>query len=282
MSEREPSKTALAVAILRAVHQMLDASPKILDDPVSAQLLMPGLLREVRAHLDPYRAPRALALRAHVLLRSRYAEDRLAQAVARGVRQYLLLGAGLDTFAYRQPAWASRLRIFEADQPASQRDKRQRLESAHITPPANVEFVPLDFETTSLAAGLRASRFDPGQPTFIAWLGVMVYLTPAAAEAVFQFAASLPRGSEIVFTFSQPADTFNPARSNPGLAERAAQLGEPWITRVTPAALTAQLRGLGFSAVSLPTPAELTERYLQGRTDGLAAGRRQNIASAVV
>src|SRR5438552_2906084 len=123
MSDHEPSKTALAVAALRAVHHLIDAFPKILDDPISLQLVDPHLREFITTHPDRYQTPASRALRSHVLVRSRYAEDRLAEAAARGLDQLLILGAGFDTFAYRQPEWAQRLHILEIDQPASQHEK---------------------------------------------------------------------------------------------------------------------------------------------------------------
>src|SRR5262249_22024613 len=144
--------------------------------------------------------------RSHVVLRSRVAEDRLADAVARGVRQYVVLGAGFDTFAYRQPDWASGLRIFEVDHPESQAAKFAALASAGVTVPRNVTFVPVDFERESLAHALSAARFDAARPAFVSWLGVMVYVDAAAAASVFRMVASLPASSEIVFTFAPRRD----------------------------------------------------------------------------
>jgi methyltransferase (TIGR00027 family) len=167
MTEPESSKTALGVAVLRAVHQLIDTTPRILDDPVILQILGPAVLDGIRADPARYQTPRSLGLRSHVVIRSRYAEDRLAQAFLHGIRQILILGAGFDTFPYRQPVWAKCLRIFEVDHPATQRDKLARLQAAAIVIPPNVEFIPVDFETTSLADGLKASHFDFTQPAFV-------------------------------------------------------------------------------------------------------------------
>jgi methyltransferase (TIGR00027 family) len=282
--QQEPSKTALAVAVLRAVHQLADQTPRILDDPATLKILDPALIEQIRVDPSRYQTPQAMALRAHVVIRSRYAEDRLAEAVLqRGICQYILLGAGLDTFPYRQPEWAHALHIFEVDQPASQGEKQQRMHKAGIPIPANVEFVPIDFERTPVAEGLRASSFDPTLPTFISWLGVMVYLSEAATEAVFRFVARLPRGSEIVFTFSQPLpDRKKVAGDTPTLAERAAKHGEPWKLFITPQDLVPRLHELGFSSVSVPTRDEIEARYIRQRQDGLHAAKRATLASAVV
>ncbi len=278
MAVQGPSKTALRVAALRAVHQIVDQTPKILVDLVVLKLLDPTYVEGISRDSARYQMPQSLRLRAHVLIRSRFAEDRLALAVRRGVRQFLLLGAGFDTFAYRQPDWARQLRIFEVDQPQSQREKRERLTRAGIWTPSNVKFVPIDFEQTSLAKGLRASAFDPAQPTFISWLGVMVYLSQDAIDEVLRFVVSLPRGSEIVLSFTQPPPQGMASR----LADRAAALGEPWKTRLTAGELVQYLRDMGFLAVTVPPPSELGAYYIGQRQDGLHLSPRSNLASAIV
>jgi methyltransferase (TIGR00027 family) len=273
--ERISSTTALGVAMQRAAHQLLDGEPKVLDDSVVVRLLGEGAAERLRVDTDRYRSPEATALRAHVVLRSRWAEDRLALAVARGVRQYLVLGAGFDTFAYRQPAWARGLDIVEVDQPATQRGKAERLTRAGIAIPANVALVPVDFEVESLASGLARSRFDARTPTFVACLGVFMYLTAEAIDAVFRFVAALPPSSELVFTFALTE------AGGGALAARAAAVGEPWQTRLDVEQLRTELPGLGFAAVSFFEPKEAA-RYFQGRRDGLAAPRRTSIASVTV
>ena len=281
MTEPEASKTALGAAVLRAVHQLVDATPRILDDPVILQILSPSALDGIRADPARYQTPRSLGLRSHAVIRSRYAEDRLAQAVPRGARQLLILGAGFDTFPYRQPAWAKDLHIFEVDHPATQREKLARLQTAAIAIPPNVEYVAIDFEATSLADGLRASQFDFTQPAFVSWLGVLVYLSQEAADAVFRFATRLPPPSEIVFTFSTPLPSQEkPGRRAPSLADRVAQLDEPFKYLVTPADLTSHLQDLGYSDVSIPTQAEIQAWYIQDRQDGLYAAQRPTLASA--
>jgi methyltransferase (TIGR00027 family) len=246
---RAASATALAVATLRAAHQLIDGTPKILDDPVVLKLLDPEVIARVRAQPERFAEPNVRRLLTHVVTRSRVAEDRLAEAVARGVRQCVVLGAGYDTFAYRQPAWASSLRIFEVDHPASQSAKRTRLADAGIATPPNVEYVAIDFESTSLREGLARSIFNAHAPAFISWLGVMVYLTAPAIDAVFSFAASLPASSELVLTFTAP----KPPDESDEIAERAAVAGEPWLTRIEPEALERQLRGHGFDVVTFLT-----------------------------
>lgn len=273
---RDASKTALGVCALRAVHQLVDGFPKILDDPIAAQLLDADVRERIRGHAGEALDPRAAGLRSHVVLRSRYTEDHLAAAAGRGVRQYAILGAGFDTFAYRQPAWARDLRIWEVDHPASQHEKRRRLEVAGLALPPNLELVPIDFETTSLRDGLRASSLDFTSPAFFACLGVLVYLTRDAARAIFELVASFPPGSEIAFTFSLPTS------ADSDLAEKARSLGEPWLTHFDPPSLTRELQDLGFAEVSILDLEEAARTYYADRTDGLQPPRRGGIASAVV
>jgi len=250
--ERNSSRTALGVAALRAVHQLLDGEPKILDDPIAARLLNSDALRQIQANLARALEPLTQGLRAHVILRSRYAEERVAEAVERGVRQYVILGAGFDTFAYRQPEWARALRIYEVDHRATQEEKRQSLQSAGIPIPANLEFVGIDFEGVSLREGLQSSTLNFSEPAFFSCLGVLVYLTREAAEAVFQMVASFPAGSEIVFTFSAPGCSLvdGDAANRAALAGLVNSLGEPWQTYFDPETLGTDLRRLGFSDIS--------------------------------
>jgi methyltransferase (TIGR00027 family) len=282
-SARQASRTAIGVATLRAVHQLFDGDPKILDDTIVVRLLGPEFIDGIRQHAARFDAREARGLRSHIVLRSRFAEDRLeAAAVQRGVRQLLVLGAGFDTFAYRQPAWARALRIFEVDQPASQGEKRARLAAGGIDVPSNVTFIAADFEHRSLRDILVDGGVDIGQPAFISWLGVTVYLTEPAIDAVFRFVASLPASSEIVFTFYSrpPEDEEGPVSA---LAARAAGLGEPFRTWFEPQALEARLRGVGFSDVSFLTPEQATVRYFpQPRPDHLPPPRRINTVSAIV
>jgi methyltransferase (TIGR00027 family) len=275
---RGASRTALGVAAIRAAHEIAGDEPKILRDPIAHRLLDDDVARAISAGVDSRgRDPSVKALRAQVLLRSRFAEDRLAQAVARGVRQCVILGAGLDTFAYRQPDWAKDLHVFEVDHPASQADKRARLARAGITPPANLDYVAIDLETTSLRDGLAASALDFSQPAFFTCLGVMIYLTPAAVDAIFELVGGFPAGSEIAFTYSQPR-----LRPSP-LAARVSAQGEPWLTYVTRGDLTRQLKRHGFLERTFLDFEQARRAYFPARRrDGLEPPRRGSIAAAVV
>lgn len=268
------------------MHQVLDADPKILVDAPILQLIGPGAAEHFRFREQEFRTRGSLALRSHVVTRSRFAEDRLAEAVQRGVQQYVILGAGLDTFGYRQPEWAHPLRIVEVDQPATQAAKRERMAAVGIAPPSNVAFAPVDFETVALRDALVENGVDLAAPVFLSWLGVTMYLTEAAVDAVLQTVATFAAGSEIVFTFSQPGSSGSRVGAGemegPSLAELAAEVGEPWLSYFEVPALEAKLRVFGFSNVSFLSPDEAYRRYFAGRTDALPSPRRISIVSAVV
>ncbi|HXT16405.1 MAG TPA: class I SAM-dependent methyltransferase [Gemmatimonadaceae bacterium] len=279
MAERSASLTARGVAVLRAAHSIVDGKPPILDDHVIGRLLGPDFERQVHERIDELQNPTARGLRSHVLLRSRYAEDCLADAVGRGVSRYVLLGAGLDTFAYRQPAWARDIEIIEVDQPASQAMKRAMLDAAGVVVPGNVRYADVDFERESLAAAFARHGIDTGTPTFFSWLGVTMYLERQAIDAVLATVASFPRGSEIVLTFAQPRGADDPGAR---FAEQAAAVGEPWVSYFTPEEMRTLLEGHGFSSVALLERDEAERRYFAGRSDGLLVPRRTAIVRATV
>ncbi len=282
MSERSPSRTALRVAALRAAHAIVDTPPLILDDPVAARLLDPAAVAGIADAAERLRHPAVAALRSHLLLRSRFAEDCLAEAFARGIRQYVLLGAGFDTFAYRQPAWAAALRIFEVDHPASRRSKLDRLATRGIPVPPNVAHVASDLETDSLGRDLERAGFDAGQAAFFSCLGVLVYLDRDAADRMLRYVAARQRGSEIVLTFTRDPDDPDSPAARAGMAERAAGAGEPWRTFFRPDDVDGWLRGCGFADVTVLDPDEAAARYFAGRTDDLRAPTHASIVRARV
>ena len=243
------------------------------------RLLGPTATDRVLENADRFRSQRAIGLRAHVLLRSRYAEERLQGAVARGITQFLVLGAGLDTFAYRQPSWASAVRIFEVDHPASQASKRDRLASAGIPTPDNLTFVPIDFEHETLQEGLVAHNFDFAALTFVSCLGVLIYLTNEAVLDLFEFLGSLRPSSECVLTIGGGARPQDP--NVPSLGDLAAAAGEPFLSALDVDALSALCARFGLEPPVFPTGDEI-ERYLGRRSDGLHAPTRRNIASVTV
>jgi methyltransferase (TIGR00027 family) len=191
--------------------------------------------------------------------------------VQRGVRQYVILGAGLDTFAYRNPYPASRLRVFEVDHPATQVWKRARLQRAQIAVPDSLTFAAIDFETQTLAGGLAQAGFKADEPAFFSMLGVIVYLTRDAAMGTLKFVASRPSGTEIAFDYAIPASALSESdRKVHGDTTRGvAARGEPWLSYFTPSTLAGDLRAVGFTRVEDLGPNEIHDRYFKGRTDGL-------------
>lgn len=286
MENRGRSVTAEGVAIQRALHQTLDAAPKILDDPIAPLLsdLANASNKASIAAIESMTRPVKSPFRAVFIMRSRYTEDCLAESLVRGVRQYVILGAGLDTFAYRQPAWGKSLRIYEVDHPASQEWKRERLKDAKVRIHRNLTFAPIDFETTSLREGLFTAGLDSSIPSFFSLLGVSQYLTTEAIESIFQFVQSMPQGTELVFEFIVP-DHLMPADEAGvfgAIASFAAERGEPWLTRLRPEELKSRLTALGFSQVSHLSPQAANERYFHGRRDDLAAWSGAQMMQAIV
>ncbi len=284
MQEGQASWTATYTAISRAAHQCLDAAPKILDDPVAIGLIEGAAETDLRAQADTFRQPVQQHTRAILVLRSRYAEDRLAQAVAAGATQYVILGAGLDTFAYRQPAWVRDVRVIEVDHPDSQALKRHYLQRRRVAVPANVVFCPIDFERATLRQGLEAIAFDPHARTFLSLLGVTQYLTREALAATLRDVLTLPAGSGIVLAFVLPDAALTGVDLDVSLTHTAlaASHGEPWLTRFEPEALRAWLLELGFSTATHLAPSRAQQLYFAGRNDGLHAPRYEQLMYAEV
>jgi len=201
--------------------------------------------------------------------RSRYAEDELARAVAHGVRQYVVLGAGLDTFAYRNPHPG--LRVFEVDHPATQAWKRGQLEAAGISIPPTLTFVPIDFERQTLADGLGGAGFDLGAGAFYSWLGVTPYLTREACTTTLSFVAKMPAGSGVVFDFAVDPLLLDAGQREAlqALSERVARYGEPFQLFFDPRQLQDELMGMGFHRTEFLQGKELNARYFKDREDGL-------------
>ena len=267
MEQATPSRTALRVALRRAAHQLYD-SPMVFPDPIAIPILGEAYAEELRrTPLRPDR-PFSVALRAFLLARSRYAEDNLGRAVAVGIRQYVLLGAGLDTFAYRNPY--PELRVFEVDHPATQRWKRELLQRGGISIPGRLTFVPVDFESQSLSAQLPAAGFDHSAPAFFAWLGVVPYLTLAAFRTTLGFIAEQPEGSGVTLDYGQPRDAlpFVERLAHDSLALRVQLAGEPFQLFFTPAEIAAEFAG--FGSIEDLGSAEINARYFRGRADQLA------------
>ena len=264
METGRASKTALGVAIRRAAHQLME-QPRILDDPIALRLVGSGHPRLMERAMHPV----GRDFRAFMAVRSRYVEDQLAVAVAQGIRQYVVLGAGLDTFAYRNPF--PDLRVFEVDFPATQQWKREMLAEAAIALPERLTFVPLDFEHYTLAEGLRESGFDFAQPAFFGWLGVIPYLTLEAFRSTANAIGRLPAGSAVGFDYGLRPETLSPAgrKAWDALAGRVAAAGEPFQLFFTPGELEGELLRAGFHRVEQLDYEQLNERYFKDRADGL-------------
>ena len=262
-----PSRTALRVALRRAAHQLYDARPLVLDDSIAIPILGAAYLPELHKSATKLHKPFSLAMRAHLVARSRYAEDMLAQAVSKGVQQYVLLGAGLDTFAHRNPH--PDLRVFEVDHPATQQWKRDLLATTGLPAPANLTYVPVDFETQSLPAQLAAAHHNPQKPAIFAMLGVVPYLTREAFRATIAFIAEQPAGSAITFDYSQPraALPFFEQLAHDSLAARVTLAGEPFHLLMTPNEAAAALAAF-HTLEDLGTP-ELNALYFDHRPDQL-------------
>jgi len=270
VQDEKPSATAWRVALGRAAHQFFD-TPKIFDDPLALRIVgaySQGRTPETFFHERYPRTRRSTFVRALVVVRSRLAEDELAAAAGRGVRQYVVLGAGLDTFAYRNPH--AGLQVFEVDHPATQAWKRQRLRDAGIALPPSLSFAPVDFERDTLANGLRAAGFDETQPALFSWLGVVVYLTRETIFSTLSYVAARPLGTEVVFDCGEPIHSY-PVDKRAAKLERAARvaaMGEPWLTRFEPAVLAGELRELGFDDVEDLGPGEIARRFFGSRGEG--------------
>jgi methyltransferase (TIGR00027 family) len=265
MQQGQPSRTAWGAASHRAAHQVLERG-FIFTDPLAMRILGADAEAAIReAENDPSRR----SLRLFIAVRTRFAEDALATAVARrGVRQLVVLGAGLDTYAYRTSLGES-LRIFEIDHPATQAWKRQRLAEAAIPMPGGLIFAPVDFERETLAEGLTAAGFDPAQQTFFTWLGVVPYLTEQAVFSTLGFIASLPGGAHVVFDYGNPptssSDQNEYAAVHEALAARVASLGEAFKSAFETDVLHAKLTALGFREVEDLGPTLIRERYFAKR-----------------
>jgi methyltransferase (TIGR00027 family) len=275
------SRTALVVASLRAVHQLID-EPLVLPDRLALPLLGPPAEAALRD--DPFvlNDPLSRGLRAALVVRSRFVEDELARCVAAGVRQYVVLGAGLDTFACRDPYHDAGLRVFEVDHPGTQGWKQRMLAEAVIDVPPSLSFVAVDFEHDDLFAALARSGFRSDQPACIGWMGVTMYLTTTAVLATLGTLASFASGSCLCFDYRLPAAMLDPmTRAVSDIIEqRAAALGEPWLSSFDPVQLQEHLLELGFSSAKNVTSDELNLRYLARRKDGLRMGKGVRIMCA--
>jgi len=295
----EPSNTALTAAAARAAHLIVDESPFIFSDTCAAALLGERAHELLGYHRQHGTHPILAAARAQVICRSRYAEDRLAAAAARGVRQYVVLGAGLDTFAYRS---ALDLRTFEVDHPATQNWKRAAVAAAGLGMSSEVVFVPADLAagsagtgslgtgslgtgslgTGSLASALRAADFDFSEPAVISWLGVLMYLDRSSIGQTLAVLANCAPGTELIADYMLPAGLRDEAGDEyvEQVGSAAAQRGEPWLSFLAPAEMTVLLTEHGFGAITHVRQRDAVPAELWQRTDALRPTELSIIACA--
>ncbi len=283
MEALQPSRTAQGAAMHRAAHQLLDI-PQVFADPLALAVIGSEAEAELRAGHD-WQGMASSGLRAFIAARSRFAEDCLAQAIDQGISQYVLLGAGLDTFAYRAGAKFPALAVFEIDHPATQAWKRQRLLQARIAVPDSVTYVPVDFETDTLVEALKRAGFAFSRPAMFAWLGVTPYLSAEAVMGTLSTVAqTMAPGSEIVFDYAEPlTDHADDAGAGfAAMAERVASLGEPFRSFYEPGPLARDVAAMGFSRVEDFDSAALNARYFAHRADGLKLKGRGHLMRARV
>jgi methyltransferase (TIGR00027 family) len=266
--EAQPDDTAVRVALWRALHLEADPLPHVFEDAVGLELVCPDEGWRKRPDMSPFTRP----FRASILARARFVEDLVVDEVGRGVDQYVILGAGLDTFAQRRPELGARMRVFEIDQPGPQAWKLQRLKQIGCGVPSFLRFVPVDFEAgEEWRERLTASGFEPGKPAVVASTGVSMYLTKDAIAATLRQIASLAPGTTLVMSFMLPISMADPD-VRPGIERAAAGAranGTPFVSFFMPADMLSLARDAGFRDVQHVSAATLAERYFAGRTDGL-------------
>lgn len=271
MREDRPSATAQRVAARRAAHQMFD-QPKVFDDPLAVPIMGPEAAEMLFLAHRKSETRGGRTLRAFMAARSRFAEDELAAAVKRGVRQYVILGAGLDTFAYRNPYPG--LRVFEIDHPATQAWKRHRLEAAGIQIPESLTFAPVDFEKQTFADGLDRAGFKAGEVAFFSWLGVTPYLARDIVLAGLRRIVSMSPQNGIVFDYAVPRSSLPLLHrlAFDALASRVARAGEPFQGFFLPEELAKELSAMGFRHLEDLDSDKINARYFRSRIDGLRVG----------
>ena len=265
-----PSKTAQSVAVRRAEHQLFDF-PHILEDPIAPWIVGPEAAISLMFGWWTAYLPASRYLRAFMAVRSRYAEDQLARAIASGTAQYVILGAGLDTFPYRNPYSNCGLRVFEVDHPDTQAWKRDRLALTAIPVPPLVTFVPIDFEHQRLDIELARAGFRLDEPAFFSWLGMTPYLANEVVMDTFKLIHSFCPANAIAFDYALPRQALSEGEkvASDALSERVARAGEPFKSSFRPEALANDLKQVGFRRIESPTTDHINALYFRNRLDGL-------------
>jgi len=276
----EPDNTAVRVALWRALHVEVDAEPHVLTDEVGLRLADPAAGWRERQDMDPVFTS---GFRASIVARARFIEDLITTEAGRGVGQYVLLGAGLDTFAERRTDLADRLTVFEVDEPGTQAWKRKRLIDLGYGVPGWLRLVPVDFEAgASWQQEIAAAGFDPGRPAVVASTGVSMYLTKEANAATLRELSALASGSTAVLSFLLPIELLDEA-DKPGLIisqSGARASGTPFISFFTPDEMLAMAREAGFRDARHVSGRELSARYFSGRSDGLRPSTGEDLLIA--
>jgi methyltransferase (TIGR00027 family) len=300
MEDLAVSRTALATSLMRAVHTRLDRNP-LIDDPWGDRLV-PESARDMfrqaaLARMDGDALKQAMlspdtiideSLRrnqayANVIIRTRFAEDALQLAVTRGIRQYVLIGAGFDSFALRRPAYAAGLQIFEIDFPATQSLKVERIKECGLTLHDSVHFIAADLSQETVAAALSRSAFRAEELTFFSWLGVTMYLSREANLQTFRSIASCsPMASELVFTYFDERLFSSSSESFRNMEKRVAALGEPFLSGFNPRTLARDLNGCGLHLLEDHTGSEVAAGYNRVGENGLGQSAFSHIAIARV
>jgi methyltransferase (TIGR00027 family) len=279
----QASQTLLIASIMRARHQLFD-QPAILNDSVVLKLVPEAQDPHVLTEFGESSAPMASLMRSMFSVRSRFTEDRLERAAARGVGQYVMFGSGLDTFPWRQPDFAKDMQIFAVDHPASLIETNAVFRQRRFARPANLVRVPLDLEQRRIEEQLAACDFDRNMATFCSALGLMLYLDDEVVNDILRFVVPLPSSSEIVFSFVPPDDDLDGVDLE--IARRAASkfatIGEPWKSRVQPRLMVERLISLGFGEVFHLSPELAQAQYFSGRSDKLIAPHFEQMIAATV
>jgi methyltransferase (TIGR00027 family) len=274
-----PDSTAVRVALWRAMHVLVDDPPHVLDDEVGLELVAPDEEWRSRPDMDPAFTS---GFRGAIVARARFVEDLVVEQIAQGVGQYVLLGAGLDTFAQRRPEVATRLKIFEVDRAEPQAWKRLRLEELGFGVPEWLRLVPVDFEADSWWEELQSAGFDPEQPAVVASTGVSMYLTLEANAATLKQIARFAHGSTLAMTFLVPMELLDESdRQGLQMAQNGAKAsGTPFLSFFTPSDMLAFARHAGFRSVQHVPISELTARYFADRTDGFKPSSGEDLLLA--
>ncbi|MGO4635494.1 class I SAM-dependent methyltransferase [Streptomyces sp. 2RAF24] len=274
--------TALRTALWRALHVRVDPAPHVLADEIGLRLAAPGAGWTRRPDMDPSRTSRT---RASIVARARFIEDLVVEKAGEGVTQYVLLGAGLDTFAQRRPGTAAGLRVFEVDRPATQAWKRRRLTELGLGVPEWLRLVPVDFEEgPSWWERLVAAGFDPARPAVVACAGVLMYLTREAAAATLSQVAKLAPGSTLATTFMLPLDLVaaDERRALDATRKAAQAAGTPFVSLYSPREMLDLAHETGFGEARHVSATALAERYFAGRADGLRPSSAEELLVATV